>query len=247
MPSGRAGAQVGQRLRIAALSGQGGVLDHDCRCFGVGAACHQLLGDPCQAVACHVQRGTVRRQGRPHPFRIGRAFRYTWRGEQQRPSNFPSRQRALQFSRRPRCCGDAGNNFELDARGSERIDLFLGAAEQHRIAAFKAHDALVVPGRVDELLIDDLLSRRWATASLADRNQAGVRREREHVRVYQCIVEHAVRFGEQPCSTQRKKVQRPRAGTDQINLPGQRIMPAATVALVSGSIRMNAPVARLWV
>ena len=63
-----------------------------------------------------------------------------------------------------------GTTSHGDARFRERVDLFLRAAEQHRVAALEPHhDAMHARG-IDEALVDEALRGRMLAAALADRD-----------------------------------------------------------------------------
>ena len=66
--------------------------------------------------------------------------------------------------------GDARHDLARDAGFLERGDLFLRAAEQHRVAALQAHDDAMAPRRVDQALVDELLRGGVPAAALADRD-----------------------------------------------------------------------------
>ena len=69
-------------------------------------------------------------------------------------------------------------------------------------------------------------------------------RESEDLRVHQRVMEHDVGALQNARGAQREEIGRAGAGADQIDLAHQSISPAATVWLVTSSIRMKAPVVR---
>jgi hypothetical protein len=79
--------------------------------------------------------------------------------------------------------GDAGHDFDLDAGFLERAQFLVGAAEQHRVAAFQAHDALVAAGAIDQLFVDEGLGRGALAGALADRDLLGLRAQFQHLGV----------------------------------------------------------------
>ena len=83
--------------------------------------------------------------------------------------------------------GDAGHDLALDAGGGERLELFLEAAEDARVAALEAHDARAALRVLHEQGVDRVLAgvlapaarrvRHAGEAALADVDPARVRRE----------------------------------------------------------------------
>ena len=142
---------------------------------------------------------------------------------------------------------DAGHDLESDAGGAQRVDFFLGAPEQHRIAALETHDHCVLARRAHQKAIDDRLIGRGTACPLADRQLAGAGRKGEHLVRHQRIVQHEIRFGEKARRLQRQQISRSRPRADEIDGSGHhaasRIMPAAAVWLETGSISTKAPVA----
>jgi hypothetical protein len=137
---------------------------------------------------------------------------------------------------------DAGDDFDLDAGFLERAEFLVGAAEQHRIAALQAHDALVVPRGVDEFVIDDGLRRRALAGALADRDQLGLRAQGQHLRGDEGVVQHHLRLPEQARPANGNEISSAGTGSNQINFSQRRhgslsfvcyasirIIPAATV------------------
>jgi hypothetical protein len=58
--------------------------------------------------------------------------------------------------------GDAGDDFDFDAGFLERAQFLVGAAEQHRVAAFQAHHQAELAGAVDQLFVDQGCAvERW--------------------------------------------------------------------------------------
>jgi len=145
----------------------------------------------------------------------------------------------------------ARHDFVRDTRCFECRDLFLRAAEEHRVAAFQPHDDRMRLRRVDQALVDKALCGRMLPAALADRDPLRPYGELERLRMHERVVEHDVGLREQPRSAQRQKVRCTRTGTDQVDradglgMRTHRTIPAATVALVASSIRTKLPVARL--
>ena len=93
---------------------------------------------------------------------------------------------------------------------------------------------------VDEALVGGDLA-----AALAYRDDARARGQRDHLRVYQRVVEYDVGASKHAGRTQCQQIGCARPRPNEIDLAHQSMSPAATVWLVTSSIRMNAPVARM--
>jgi hypothetical protein len=137
----------------------------------------------------------------------------------------------------------------------QRPQLFVGAPEQHRIAALQTHDDGVLARIVDQLLVDELLRRRQLAAAFAHRDLFRLRAQFQHLGRDQRVMQHHAGGSEQARAAQRDQVLGAGAGADQIDCSEsrhrvfpdypKRIIPAATVWWVTSSIRMKAPVARM--
>ena len=108
----------------------------------------------------------------------------------------------------------------------ERAQFFVGAAEQHRVAAFQAHDQRVLLRAVDQLLVDQRLRGRALAGALADRDQLGLRAQRQHLGRDQRVVQHDVGLRQQARAAHGDQVGGAGAGADQIDLAEGRLSPA---------------------
>ena len=102
----------------------------------------------------------------------------------------------------------------------EKLDLFLRAAEEHRVAALQPHHHAVAPRRVGEALVDEVLRRRMPAATLADGDLFGAERERQRLRMNQSVVENDVGLAEQPGRAQGKEVRCAGSGADEVDGAG---------------------------
>src|SRR5207248_1983544 len=112
--------------------------------------------------------------------------------------------------------GDAGDHLEGDAGGGERLGLLAAAAEQERVAALEAHDALAAAGGVDQRLVygDAALGVAWAEFS--DREAfGGWRDEVEDARRDEGVVEDEIGLAQQLDGSQGQQTAVPGAGADQ--------------------------------
>ena len=107
------------------------------------------------------------------------------------------RQRDLEIGAGGERRSHAGDDFASDACSLQRIDFFLGAPKQHRIAAFKPHDYCMLVCRIDQALVDETLQRRMLAATLADGDFFRALCQRERLRMHQRVVKHDVCAGEQ--------------------------------------------------
>ncbi len=84
-------------------------------------------------------------------------------------------------------------------------------------------------------------------ATLSHRNERGRLGKIENLPRYQRIVEDDVGVAQEPDGADRQKVLRTGAGAHEIDSArlAHASVPAATVRLLAGSMRMNAPVTRL--
>ena len=79
---------------------------------------------------------------------------------------------------------DAGHYLDRDAGGGQRVDFFLGAAEQHRVATLQPHHPRMLGGGIDQALVDETLCRRMRAATLAYRDLYSICRERYRLRMH---------------------------------------------------------------
>ena len=92
-----------------------------------------------------------------------------------------------------KCGGNAGDNFEGNVVGTERVDFFGGAAEEERVTTFEADDDFVARGGVNEERVDVGLREEAEAGALADVDAlGGGGDEREDLRADERIVEDDV-------------------------------------------------------
>ena len=143
-----------------------------------------------------------------------------------------ARQRALRRGGGGERGGDAGDDLAFDAGGGERLELFLEAAEDARVAALQANDARAARRVLDEQGVDRVLARVLAAAArrvrhareaaLADVDPARVRRELAQRRVGERIEEDDVGVLQPLRAAHRDEVGLARAGADEGDAAGAR-------------------------
>ena len=111
----------------------------------------------------------------------------------------------------------AGHYFDCNAGLAQGIYFLLRATEQHGIAAFQAHNSLIVPSRIDKPFVDEALRGRMASAAFADRDLLGLGRERHNLGMNQCVVKNYLGTLQQPSRAYGQQIRGPRTGTDQGN------------------------------
>ena len=75
----------------------------------------------------------------------------------------------------------------------------------------------MAPRGIDQSFIDEALRAAVAPATLANRNQLRVFRERENLPRHECVVENDLCLFEQACGTKRQQIDCARTGPNQIN------------------------------
>src|SRR5262249_58893491 len=71
--------------------------------------------------------------------------------------------------------GDAGDDFEVDARRAHRLDLLGESAEDRRVTALEADDAATAAGAIDQQPVDLRLAHAVAARRLAGVDDLGLR------------------------------------------------------------------------
>jgi len=71
-------------------------------------------------------------------------------------------------------CGNAGHHRIGDAGSAQRLDLLAAAAEDEGIAPLQPHRALTGFRRLDQQLVDRILTDAGLPDAAADRNARGV-------------------------------------------------------------------------
>ena len=78
-----------------------------------------------------------------------------------RPRDETPRERNAELGARGQSGRHTGHDLYLDVVPLEKVDFLGSASEEHRVAAFQTHDD-VVPRRVGEALVDEVLRSRMA-------------------------------------------------------------------------------------
>ncbi|CSB73659.1 Uncharacterised protein [Vibrio cholerae] len=65
-------------------------------------------------------------------------------------------------------CGDAGDNLKFHASFKQHFQFFAAAAKHKRIAAFDAHHAITLTGKIDQELIGFLLRHTVMACTFPD-------------------------------------------------------------------------------
>src|SRR5450631_844186 len=133
-------------------------------------------------------------------------------------------------------CGHAGNNFEVDASLSQRLNLFSGAAEQKRISTFQADNLQAKQRKLAEQRIDIFLKRALFSAPLANGAKlSGFWHQSQDFRSNQLIVQDHIRRFELPQRFQRKQlgIARPRAHQKYFPLHRMSPLPSGVAAKAS--------------
>jgi hypothetical protein len=129
------------------------------------------------------------------------------REQHERRSMPPIRQRHDRRRRGGRGGRDAWNDFDLDARRAERLDLLRGAAEDERVAPLQPDDGQSLPGVVNHQVIDGLLAERLRSVPLADALRArGLRHEREDLHGDEVVVQDDVGAAEDTERFERQEI-----------------------------------------
>ena len=115
--------------------------------------------------------------------------------------------------------GDAGDDFDFDAGRFQRAQFFVGAPEQHRIAAFQAHHLPELAGAFDQLLVDDGLRRGALARALADGDQLRLAAQGQHLGRDEGVVEHDVGLLQQARAAYGDEVGGTGSGSYQIDFP----------------------------
>ena len=121
--------------------------------------------------------------------------------------------------RRGNGSADSRNGLEWDTSGAESDGLFAAATEYEGIAAFEADHPQPELRAGYEHGFDDRLWGLLAACPLSDANVPGVRREREHAGVDECVVEHELRIAETVRASDRQIIRIARTRTDDGDEP----------------------------
>ena len=150
---------------------------------------------------------------------VGRilALAYARRDEGYAARNAALRQRESKLGAGRQRRRDARHDLVAHAGRLERGNFFLGATEEHRIAAFEANDDRVSLRRVDEPFVDELLRGGVFPAAFADGDLFGAGGERHRIGMHQRIVEDDVGLREQFRRAQREQVRRAGSGANEID------------------------------
>src|ERR1051325_6877800 len=112
--------------------------------------------------------------------------------------------------------GHARHDLDRYAVRAQISELFMRAAEEHRIATLQAHDDAVLVCRVHEPLIDKALRGGMPAAALAYRDLLRAGRELENRFRNECVVKDNVRLAEEARRAQRQQIGGTRSGANQI-------------------------------
>jgi hypothetical protein len=110
---------------------------------------------------------------------------------------------------------DAGDDFVRNANRFQRLQLFIGASEQHGVTAFESYDAIVAKRAGDQLLINECLRRGALTAALANRDQLSLRTEFENIRCDKRIMQNDLCIAQHRSTAHGNEVGCARAGAYQ--------------------------------
>ena len=159
------------------------------------AGIDQLLRNLDATIAAHIKHERIRIHLLANLIGTGRTAE---RSQRHTARHAPQRQRTLQRRRARQRSGDPRHHLILDAGRFQRPHFFIGAAEQHRVAAFQAHHHVMFQSGIHDLLVDELLRGRQLPAALAHRNPPRMRRRIvEHGRLDQRVVQHHIGGAEQ--------------------------------------------------
>ena len=127
-------------------------------------------------------------------------------------------QRALDGGGGGEGSGDSGNDFTRNARESQRIHFFGGAAKDERVANFEADDALAFACLIDHEEVDLFLRDALHAAAFADvqdpRTWIG---SAEHCGRNKIVVQHDIAGGEQARGFHGEQIRVARACSDEID------------------------------
>src|SRR2546427_11507385 len=165
------------------------------------------------------------------------------RREHHAARNTAASKRNLRFRAGGERSRDARDNLHRDSILDQEADLFMGATEQHRVAALEPHHHAVAMGGVGKPLVDEALRARVAAAALADGDLFSLD-ERKDPLGNQGVMEDDIGLAEQPGRAHREEGGCTRPGADEMDSSAHCTSPAATVWFVASSIRMKQPVAR---
>jgi hypothetical protein len=165
----------------------------------------------------HVEHRGVSRGDSVFPARRLGAFRGARGRKYHAARNQPLRKRHAEVSARRERGRNTRNNFDLDRVRFQKADLFVRAAEEHRVATFEPHHHAVAARGVGETLVDEALRSGMAAAAFSDGDFHGAFCQRERFRVNQGVVEHYAGLGQQPRRAKREEVRRARPRADEIH------------------------------
>jgi len=229
-----AGAACGQLRQLAELSSEK-LLLRGRNVFGDGhrrvprhAASEQFIPDGCGIRGGHVEHRGIRRAHRIDPAGRRLAFAHARSREDHAARHATARKGNLRFRARRERSRDAGDNFHRDLILDQKANLFMGAAEEHRVAALEPHHHAVVMGSIGEPLVDEALRGRMPPAALADGDLFSLYKRKDSLG-NQSIMENNVRLAEQPGRAHGEEVGCTRPGADEIDSSAHCTSPAATV------------------
>ena len=170
-------------------------------------------GDARELTERHQEHERVRRRRQARP--VGRgpfAARVAGDDGERRGDAAPGQGNAGRRRRRHRR-RHAGNDLAGNARGGQRLDLLAATAEDERVSAFQAHDAVPAARIADEHGVDLRLRERVVSGRLAGKDVTRARRFGEQARVHEAIVHDDVGGAQprEPAQRHEARIAGPRA------------------------------------